>query len=133
MNYLEPSFRRQEIGRISILGLAQVGDAVYELLVRTRLLSEDHTAALDLHRETVRIVNAGAQALAFMKIAPMLSEEENAVFKRGRNAKVNQVPHHATVADYHTATGLEALFGWLYLQGQRDRIAELFARIMEEG
>ena len=54
-------------------------------------------------------------------------------FKRGRNAKVNQVPHHATVADYHTATGLEALFGWLYLQGQRDRIAELFARIMEEG
>ena len=132
MNYLEPSFLPQEIGRISILGLAHVGDAVYELLVRTWLLSRNHLAALDLHRATVKIVNAGAQAQAFAKIAAHLTEEETAVFKRGRNAKVNQVPHNASVSDYHTATGLEALFGWLYLNDCRDRINYLFTLIMEE-
>ena len=132
MNYLEPSFTPAQIGQISILALAHVGDGVYELLVRTYLLSCDHTASLDLHRLTVQSVNAGAQAKGYARIATLLTEEEAAVFRRGRNAKVNQVPHHATSADYHTATGLEALFGWLYLSGNQARINELFEIMMEE-
>ena len=62
----------------------------------------------------------------------MLTEEERSVYKRGRNAKVNSVPHHAEIAQYHAATALEALFGWLYLLGRRERLEELFARITEE-
>ena len=85
-----------------------------------------------LHRLTVSYVNAPAQAAAMQKILPKLTEAELAVYKRGRNAKVHSVPQKATEAEYHSATGLEALFGWLYLQGQRERIDELFEAIMEE-
>ena len=131
MNYLEPCFSPADIARSSVLGLAHVGDGVYELLVRTWLLSRAHTASPDLHRLTVALVNAPAQAERFSAIADMLTEEELAVFRRGRNAKVHQIPHHASVAEYHTATGLEALFGWLYLSGQRERIRDLFERMME--
>ena len=70
-------------------------------------------------------------AAAAEKILPLLSEKESAVYRRGRNAKVNSVPHHASINQYHAATGVEALFGWLYLQGQTERITELFAAIME--
>lgn len=133
MNDLLPSFSFAEAGKISTLGLAYVGDGVYELLVRTWLLMHHHTASLDLHRTCITYVNATAQAGAFEKIAPLLTEEETAIFKRGRNAKVNQVPHHSTAAEYHTATGLEALFGWLYITGQQTRLSSLFDVIMEEG
>ena len=77
-------------------------------------------------------MNAAAQARAAEKIFPVLTDEERSVYKRGRNAKVNSVPHHAEIAQYHAATGLEALFGWLYLLGRRERLEELFARITEE-
>ena len=132
MNYLDPSFSPADIRQISILGLAHVGDAVYELMVRTFLLSSSHTASLDLHRSTIALVNAKAQAKAFEKISSLLTEEESAVFKRGRNAKVNQVPHNASAAEYHTATGLEALFAWLWLKGEDDRRRELFAAAYPE-
>lgn len=132
MNYLDPAFSPAQIGQVSVLALAHVGDGVYELLVRTFLLSHDHTASMDLHRAAVRAVNAEAQAEAYARISGMLTEEEASVFRRGRNAKVNQVPHHASSAAYHTATGLEALFGWLYLSGQQERISELFEIISED-
>ena len=83
-----------------------------------------------LHTLTVSFVNAPAQALAAAKIQPLLTEEERAVYRRGRNARVNSVPQKADLGQYHAATGLEALFGWLYLRGGTDRINELFAAIM---
>lgn len=132
MHYLAPTFSPAEIGQVSILGLAHVGDCVYELMVRTYLLSSSHTASLDLHRSTIALVNAKAQAKAFDKLASLLTEEESAVFKRGRNAKVNQVPHNASPAEYHTATGLEALFGYLYLSSRQPRLDELFSVIIND-
>ena len=87
---------------------------------------------MQLHRLTVEQVRAEAQAEAAKKLLPHLDEEELAVYKRGRNTKVNSAPHHAEIAQYHAATGLEALFGWLYLQGRNERIGELFTIIMEE-
>ena len=89
------------------------------------------TAVTDLHRETVRRVNAPAQARAAEAIQSALTDEERAVYKRGRNAKVNSVPQHADVAQYHAATGLETLFGWLYLLGRTQRLRELFGKITE--
>ena len=127
-----PELSVQEVNQIGMLSLAHVGDAVYELLVRSRLCMENRTAVTQLHRMTVSLVNAAAQAQAAEKIFPVLTDEERSVYKRGRNAKVNSVPHHAEISQYHAATGLEALFGWLYLLGRRERLEELFARITEE-
>ena len=127
-----PELSVQEVNQIGMLSLAHVGDAVYELLVRSRLCADNHTAVTQLHRLTVSQVNAAAQAQAVEKILPLLTEEERGVYKRGRNTKVNSVPHHAEIAQYHAATGLEALFGWLYLLGRRERLEELFAHITEE-
>ena len=116
-----PEMSAAEVGALSTLALAHVGDGVYELMMRTALAASGVTAAHDLHRETVSRVNAPAQARA----------AELAVYKRGRNAHVNTVPQHAQVGDYHAATGLEALFGWLWLQGKTDRLKALFALITE--
>lgn len=82
-------------------------------------------------QKTVAIVNAPAQAEAAERLLPLLDEDEMYVYKRGRNAKVNSVPHKADIAQYHAATGLEALFGWLYLQGKTQRINELYAVCVE--
>ena len=131
-DYFSAHLAPDELRAVSSIGLAHVGDAVYELLVRSRLCADNHTAVTQLHRLTVSQVNAAAQAQAAEKILPMLTEEERSVYKRGRNAKVNSVPHHAEIAQYHAATALEALFGWLYLLGRRERLEELFARITEE-
>ncbi len=117
---------------MSVLGLAHVGDAVYELLVRTRLCELGYTGAAKLHRETVAKVNAVAQAKVVAKLLPHLTEAERAVFRRGRNTQVNSVPRGAPKADYHAATGLEALFGHLYLCGETERVQELFELGMEE-
>ena len=130
-DYFHPHMDPEDVNRISMLGLAHVGDGVYEMLVRSMLCTEGHQAIQDLHRETVRFVNASAQAKAAECLIPFLNEEELAVYRRGRNAKVHGVPQNASVAEYHSATGLEALFGWLYLSGRSERISELFARIME--
>ena len=132
MNYFQMNLDAQAMQGVGVLGLAHVGDAVYDLLVRCMLVSQGHTAVSDLHRQTVSYVKAQAQAAAARKIQDLLTEEELAVYKRGRNAHVNTVPQHAQVGDYHAATGLETLFGWLYLQGREERILELFAAITEE-
>jgi ribonuclease III family protein len=132
MNYFCPNMSLKDVNAMSMLGLAHIGDGVYELLTRTMLCRHGHSAAGTLHRLTVSYVNAPAQARAVQKILPVLSESELAVYKRGRNAKVNSVPQKATEGEYHAATGLEALFGWLYLQGMTERIDELFSMIMED-
>lgn len=131
MDYFCPNMSEQDVNKISMLGLAHIGDSVYELLTRTMLCRQGHSSVIELHKLTVSYVNAPAQAAAAEKILPLLSEKENAVYRRGRNTKVNSVPHHASINQYHAATGVEALFGWLYLQGQTERITELFAAIME--
>ena len=122
----------KEINKISILGQAHVGDAVYELMVRTYLCTHDVTGAHNLHKASVAMVNAPYQAAAAEKLLPMLTEDELSVYKRGRNAKVNSIPQKATVGEYHSATGLEALFGRLYLSGQTGRLEELFGIITDE-
>ena len=121
-----PEMPVQDVNKISMLGLAHVGDAVYELLYRSKLCTDGHTAVAEMHRMTVAFVRAEAQAEAAAKLLPVLTTEEASVYKRGRNAKVNSVPHNADIGQYHAATGLEALFGWLYLQGRTERINELF-------
>lgn len=132
MDYFCPHMSAADVNAISMLGLAHIGDGVYELLTRTMLCKQGHSAAAKLHRLTVSYVNAPAQAAAAKKIMPLLTAQELAVYKRGRNAKVNSVPQKATEGEYHAATGLEALFGWLYLQGETQRIDSLFAAIMED-
>lgn len=131
-NYFCPQMDMQDINSISMLGLAHIGDAVYELLTRTMLCSDGSKRATELHKRTVAIVNAPAQAAAAERMLPSLDDSELYIYKRGRNAKVNSVPQKADIAQYHAATGLEALFGWLYLQGKTQRINELYA-ICTEG
>ena len=126
-----PDLTLAEVGALSTLALAHVGDGVYELMMRTALAASGVTAAHDLHRETVRRVNAPAQAKAADQILSVLNADELPVFKRGRNAKVNGIPPKAEVAEYHAATGLETLFGWLWLKGETLRLTELFNRITE--
>ena len=120
-----------DASKLSMLALAHVGDAVYELLTRTMLCTRANSSVAQLHKQTVSYVNAPAQARAAEKILPLLDAEEASVYRRGRNAKVNSVPHNADIGQYHAATGLEALFGWLYLQGRTERVEELFHAIME--
>ena len=115
--------------QLSPLNLAFVGDCVYEMLVRETLVCDANRPVNDLHRESVKYVSAAAQTEAFTKIKDALTEEETAQFKRGRNAKTGHSPKSATDAQYHTATGVEALFGYLYLSGKIDRIRELFGLI----
>ena len=118
-----------ELNAMSILSLAHVGDAIYKLLVQTRIAEEGQTRVVDLHRATVAFVRAPAQARAAALILPELSEAERSVYRRGRNSHVNSVPHAASKAEYHAATGLEAVFGWLWLAGESGRIRELFEKI----
>ncbi len=105
--------------------LAFVGDAVYGLLVRTKLSGVNRPSG-ELHRLSVELVNANAQAQAYKIIEPQLGEEEITVFKRGRNFHTGSSPKNSTKAQYHAATGLEALFGYLYLSGKSERAEELF-------
>ena len=110
--------------------LAFVGDAVYGLYVRTAL-AEINRPSGELHRLSVKAVNAAAQADAFSLIEPVLDEKEISVFKRGRNFHTSSSPKSATAGQYHTATGLECLFGWLCLSGRTSRADELFGVIKE--
>ena len=132
METLFPQLPMKEVNQINMLALAHVGDAVYELLVRSMLCRSMSASVMQLHRLTVERVRAEAQAEAVQKLLPLLTEEELTVYKRGRNTKVNSAPHHADIAQYHAATGLEALFGWLYLLGRTERVEELFSAIAEE-
>ena len=105
--------------------LAFVGDSVYGLLVREKLCQTDRPSGA-LHSMSVKFVNASAQADAYCIIKDILTEKEIDIFKRGRNAHTSTTPKNSTNADYHTATGLEALFGYLHLSQRSGRITELF-------
>jgi len=129
-DYFHMSMTTAEIGAISNLGLAHLGDAVYELLVRAWLCKNGKATAKGLHKAAVAHVSAPAQAKAMEKLLPHLTEAEQAIYRRGRNARVSAVPKQASHEEYHAATGLEALFGHLYLQGATERIGELFGLIV---
>ncbi len=106
---------------------AYLGDAVLELCVRKRLVETGYTSSKRLNEHALEYVRAGAQARAMERILPALTEEEDAVFHRGRNAGHGQHPKGATVGEYRNATGMEALFGYLHMMKNEERIAELFA------
>ena len=125
---------------MSAIALAHMGDAVYETLVRTWLCVHGTATGKDLHRATIAPINPGprvtasaaAQAEKMQKVLPLLTDEEQAVYKRGRNANVHTMSRSATPAQYHSATGLECLMGYLYLKGDKNRAEELFRAMMEE-
>lgn len=132
-DYFDLHMEEDQIRSISSIGLAHLGDAVYELLVRSWLCAHGRATGKGLHRAAVELVCAPAQAARAERILPMLTGEELAVFKRGRNAHVHTVPHSASRSDYLKATALECLLGYLYLHGRRERINALFAAMMKEG
>ena len=132
MNYFEPHLTPDELRAISAIGLAHMGDAVYETLVRTWLCVHGKATGKELHRATIALVCAQKQAELAQRVLPQLTEEELAVYKRGRNANVHAMPRSATPAQYHAATGLECLMGWLYLRGDKQRAEQLFHAMMEE-
>lgn len=132
MDYFHLSAGQDNIGQISSLGLAYLGDGVYELMVRAYLCLHGKATNKGLHRAALDYVAAPAQARRVQKILPVLTEEEQQVFRRGRNSHTATVPRGASVAQYHAATALEALFGYLYLRGETGRLNELFTLMMEE-
>lgn len=130
-NYFQMNFTPAQVNEISNLGLALVGDGVYELMCRTYLCARGDHAVLHLHRDTVSMVNAPAQAKFADKLLPHLTQEEAAYYRRGKNAHTHAAPKAATRQEYAKATGLETLFGALYLQGKTDRLNTLFQIILE--
>ena len=130
-NYFDINLTDDQLRAISSIGLAHMGDAVFEVLVRTWLCAHGKATGKGLHQATIRLVCAESQAEKAEHILPLLTEEEMAVFKRGRNAQVHSVPGHASRAQYGEATALEALLGWLWLKGRRERVNELFDKMME--
>ena len=126
------SMEKNDIDAISALGLAHCGDAVFELLVRGWLCQSGRATCKNLHQATVSYVCAPAQAARVDKMLPLLTEQELAQYKRGRNAHIHAIPKNATREQYAKATGLECLFGALFLAGRTDRINELFDLTMED-
>ena len=121
-----------QVNGITNLGLAHIGDGVYELLCRSYLVSKGGKTVLKLHNATVELVKAPTQAKFADKLKPMLTEEEMDFFRRGKNAHTHAAPKSATPQEYAKATGFETLFGALYLLGRKERLMELFTACMEE-
>ena len=130
-NYFHMHMDKQQINAISNLGLAHMGECVDEILCRAYLCARGGKTVDRLHRETIRLVKATTQAKFADKIRPLLTEEELAYYRRGKNSHVHAVPKSCTPAEYARATGVEAMFGALYLLGQTDRINEIFVTVME--
>lgn len=130
-DFLHITLMHQEILSTGALALAHVGDAVYELMVRAYLCKNGGQSAKTLHRKTVAMVSANAQAQALERIIDILSDEEREIYNRGRNTKVNSHPKGTELSVYHAATGLEVLFGSLYLSGEYDRLNFIFSHIIE--
>lgn len=122
---------KSRVDAISNLGLAHMGDGVYEVMVRSFLCSRGDQTVKRLHKDSVELVKAPTQAALVEKIQPVLTEEEQAYYRRGKNAHTHAAPKAASPKQYAMATGLETLFGALYLLGRTDRLNELFAMMME--
>ena len=131
-NYFQMNFTPAQVNAISNLGLAHVGDAVYELLCRSYLCARGDKTVQKLHRQSVELVKAPTQAKFADKLTPHLTEEEYAYFRRGKNTHTHAAPKSATPQEYAKATGLESLFGALYLLGRTERVNELFAICIAE-
>ena len=131
-NYFKMNLSDGDIKAISNLGLAHIGDSVFEILCRSYLCARGGKNVGNLHRDTINMVKASSQAKFMERLLPHLTEEELAFYRRGKNAHVHAVPKSCTPAEYAKATGLEALFGALYLAGETDRINELFKLVMED-
>ena len=127
IDYLHPHLSDQSLLALPTLGLAHVGDCIFELMARTYVLTHlGATSVKKIHLHTVSLVRAEAQAVYARNMPPLLSEAEHDVFLRGRNAKPKTLPKSASHEEYALATALEALFGWLYLQNAEARLNELF-------
>ncbi len=122
---------KSTLDTVSVLGLAHLGDAVYELMARSYVCLHGKSTAKGLHKAVVGYVAAPAQARMAEHIKPLLTEAEQDIFRRGRNSSPHTIPQHASREEYAAATALEALFGWLWLQGEKDRLNELFEKMME--
>ncbi len=129
-NYLQMNFTPAQVNAVTNLGLAHIGDGVYELMCRSWLCTRGDKTVLKLHRDTVEMVKATSQAKYADLLIPHLTEEEFAYYRRGKNAHTHAAPKAATRAEYAKATGLETLFGALYLLGRTDRLNELFNLII---
>lgn len=123
--------KRTPADAYSPLSLAFVGDGVYDLLVRDYLIRQANRPVGELNKMKVSLVKCESQARFASLLMQHLSENEQAIYKRGRNAAPKCTPKHGSVADYHSATGLEALFGYLYLNGEQERTRELFQIIID--
>lgn len=134
LNAIRQEFECKEVDirAYSPLTLAYIGDAIYDLIIRTIVVERANRPANKLHKTVVRYVNAGTQAQMIMALEEELTEEEKAVYHRGRNAKSYTSAKNASIADYRKATGLEALFGYLYLQGKMDRLLMLVRLAFEK-
>ena len=122
---------KAQVDAISNLGLAHMGDCVYEILCRAYLCAKGGKKVDVLHKQTIHMVKATSQAKFADKMLPILTEEELAYYRRGKNAHVHAVPKSATPAEYSKATGVETLFGVLFLLGRKERANEIFNYVME--
>ena len=123
--------KRQDVRTYSPLALAYIGDAIYDLVIRTVVVERANRPANQLHRITVQYVKASAQTLIVQALMEELTEEEQAVYRRGHNSKPHTMAKNASAGDYMKATGFEAVLGYLYLNGQMDRVLELIKRGIE--
>ena len=130
-NYFNIELEKNKVDAITNLGLAHIGDGVYELLVRSYLCCSGGKTVKRLHKDTVELVNAAAQAAFAEKLLPHLTEEEQDYYRRGKNTHSHAAPKAVTPKQYGMATGLETLFGALYLLGRKDRLNELFSIMMD--
>ena len=130
-NRFQMNFTKAQVDAISNLGLAHVGDGVYELLVRSYLCIKGDQTVKTLHKDAINLVKAASQAKFAEAILPSLTEEEFAYYRRGKNAHTHAAPKGASPKEYAMATGLETLFGALYLYGRTQRLSELFEKGME--
>ena len=131
-NYFQMNFTPAQVNQVTNLGLAHVGDGAYELLCRSYLCAQGNKTVLKLHRDTVELVKAPTQAKFADKLKPHLTQEELDYYRRGKNAHTHAAPKSATRQEYAKATGLETLFGALYLMGRTDRLNQLFQIMLED-
>ena len=131
-DFFKMNFTPAQVNAMTNLALAHIGDGIYELLVRSYLCTRGDKTVLKLHRDTVELVKAPTQAKFADKILPHLTEDEAAYYRRGKNSHTHAAPKSASPKEYAKATGLEALFGALYLLGRTDRLNELFQILIED-
>lgn len=132
INFLDVGriYNEKSIRELSPLVLAYVGDSIYDLLVRTHITKKNINIK-NLHINSIKYVSAKAQSELINKVYDNLTEEEIEIFKRGRNAKSHTVPKNQELSDYKRATGLEALFGYLYLLNRHKRLVEIFEEMIK--